>query len=95
MGCCGNTNAGILSYPGQRQVICYNLYSRLGIFRESNEPAFTPIPRVDPETRSLYIAFIPMERDERKIIEAVKSCPVLESAKGKNLSLKNLDLLSP
>ena len=87
------TNAGILSYPGQRQVICYNLYSRLGIFRESNEPAFTPIPRVDPETRSLYIAFIPMERDERKIIEAVKSCPVLESAKGKNLSLKNLKII--
>ena len=34
-----------------------------------------------------------MERDERKIIEAVKSCPVLESAKGKNLSLKNLKII--
>ena len=30
---------------------------------------------------------------ERKIIEAVKSCPVLESAKGKNLSLKNLKII--
>lgn len=84
------TNAGILSYPGQRQAICYNLYSRLGVFREDNEPAFTPIPRKDPISQALYIAFIPMERDERKVIEAVKSCPILDSARGKNIALKNL-----
>lgn len=86
------TNAGILSYPGQRQVICYNLYSRLGVFREDNEPAFTPIPRRDPNSQALYIAFIPMERDERKVIEAVKSCPILDSARGKNLALKKLKI---
>ena len=85
-------NAGILSYPGQRQVICYNLYSRLGLLRENNEPAFTPIPRKDPVSQALYIAFIPMEKDERKVIEAVKSCPVLDSARGKNLALKNLKI---
>ena len=84
------TNAGILSYPGQRQAICYNLYSRLGVFREDNEPAFTPIPRKDPISQALYIAFIPMERDERKVIEAVRSCPILDSARGKNIALKNL-----
>lgn len=86
------TNAGILSYPGQRQVICFNLYSRLGVLREENEPAFTPIPRRDPASESLYIAFIPMEKDERKVIEAVKSCPILDSARGKNLALKNLKI---
>ncbi len=86
------TNAGILSYPGQRQAICYNLYSRLGVLRENNEPAFTPIPRKDPVTQAIYIAFIPMERDERKVIEAVKSCPILDSARGKNLALKNLKI---
>lgn len=85
-------NAGILNYPGQRQVICYNLYSRLGVRRENNEPAFTPIPRKDPVSQALYIAFIPMEKDERKVIEAVKSCPVLDSARGKYLALKNLKI---
>lgn len=84
------TNAGILSYPGQRQAICYNLYSRLGVLKESDEPAFTPIPRKDPVSQAIYIAFIPMEKDERKVIEAVKSCPILDSARGKHLALKKL-----
>jgi len=84
------TNAGILSYPGQRQAICYNLYSRLGVLKESDEPAFTPIPRKDPVSQAIYIAFIPMEKDERKVIEAVKSCPILDSARGKHLALRNL-----
>ena len=62
------------------------------MLRENNEPAFTPIPRKDPVTQAIYIAFIPMERDERKVIEAVKSCPILDSARGKNLALKNLKI---
>lgn len=86
------TNAAILSYPGQRQVICYNLYSRLGVLRENNEPAFTPIPRMDLNTQTLYIAFIPMEKDEKKVIEAVKSCPILDSSRGKYLALRNLKI---
>lgn len=86
-------NASILNNPGQRQVICYNLYSRLGVLRESNEPVFTPIPRKDPNTQAILIAFIPMEKNEQKVIEAVKSSPILASARGKNLSLKNLNII--
>ena len=86
-------NASILNNPGQRQVICYNLYSRLGVLRESNEPVFTPIPRKDPNTQAILIAFIPMEKNEQKAIEAVKSSPILASARGKNLSLKNLSII--
>ena len=86
-------NASIISYTGQRQAICYNLYSRLGVLREVNEPAFTPIPRKDPKTQCILIAFIPMVRDEKKVIEAVKSCPILASARGKNLALRNLSTL--
>ena len=85
-------NASILNYPGQRQAICYNLYSRLGVLRENNEPAFTPLPRKDPNTQALLVAFIPMIKDERKVIEAVKSAPILASARGKNLALKNLTI---
>lgn len=83
------SNAGILFDPGQRQAIVYNLYSRLGLLREDNEPAFVPLPRRNPKKESIVIAYIPMEKDVDKVIEAVKSCPILASAKGKNLSLKN------
>lgn len=85
-------NASILNYPGQRQAICYNLYSRLGVLRESNEPVFTPIPRKDPNSQAIFLAFIPMIKDESKVIEAVKSAPILASAKGKYLALKNLTI---
>ncbi|MBO3443287.1 MULTISPECIES: YIEGIA family protein [Clostridia] len=83
------TNAGILYDPGQRQAILYNIYSRLGLLREHNEPAFVPLPRRNPKNESIMIAYIPIEKDIDKVIEAVKSCPILSSAKGKNLSLKN------
>ncbi|MGL4913740.1 MAG: YIEGIA family protein [Romboutsia sp.] len=83
------SNAGILMDPGQRQAILYNIYSRMGILRENNEPAFYPLPRRNPENESLVLAYIPVEKDVDKLIEAVKSCPILSSSKGKNLSLKN------
>jgi len=83
------SNASIIYNLGQRQAIAYNLYSRLGIYRDNNEPAFVPIPRRNPQNESIMMAFIPMEKDEEKIIEAVKSCPILESAKGKYISLNN------
>ncbi|MGL5314877.1 MAG: YIEGIA domain-containing protein [Peptostreptococcaceae bacterium] len=82
-------NAGIILDPGQRQTILYNIYSRIGIYREENEPSFSPLPRRNPEKESLVIAYIPMEKDIDKLIEAVKSCPILSSARGKNLALKN------
>lgn len=83
------TNAAIIYDLGQRQAIVYNLYSRLGIYRENNEPAFVPLPRRNPNNESIMIAYIPMEKDEQKIIEAVKSCPILSTSKGKYLKLKN------
>ncbi|WP_455538494.1 YIEGIA domain-containing protein [Terrisporobacter sp.] len=86
-------NAGVLNYPGQREAICYNVYSRLGVLREDDEPVFTPIPRKDPNTQSIFVTFIPIEKDEQKVIEAVKSCPILASSKGKNISLKDLKIL--
>ncbi len=82
-------NAGILMDPGQRQTILYNIYSRIGILKEKDEPSFYPLPRRNPKKESLVIAYIPVEKDIDKLIQAVKSCPVLSSAKGKNLSLKN------
>lgn len=81
------TNASTLYDPGQRQAIIYNIYSRMGLLREENEPSFVPLPRRNPKTEGLMIAYIPIERDVDKVIEAVKSCPILSSSKGKNLSI--------
>ena len=83
------TNIGTIYDPGQRQAIIYNIYSRIGILRENNEPAFYPLPRINLENGSLMIAVVPVDKDINKLIGAVKSCPILSSAKGKNVSLKN------
>lgn len=82
-------NSGIIYDPGQRQAIIYNIYSRMGILREDNEPAFYPLPRVNLDNGSLMIAVVPVDKDINKLIDAVKSCPILSSARGKNVSLKN------
>ena len=82
-------NAAIIQNPGQRQTIAYNLYSRLGLYRQKNEPVFVPLPRRNPKNESIVIAYLPMEKDEKAVIEAVKSCPIVSSAKGKNIGLKN------
>ena len=83
------TNIGTIYDPGQRQAIIYNIYSRIGILRENNEPAFYPLPRMNLNNGSLMIAVVPVDKDIDKLIDAVKSCPILSSAKGKNVSLKN------
>lgn len=82
-------NASIIQNLGQRQSIIYNLYSRLGLYRETDEPAFQPLPRRYAKNESIVIAYMPMDKNEEAVIEAIKSCPILSSAKGKNLSLKN------
>ena len=82
-------NAGTIYDPGQRQAIIYNIYSRIGILREEDEPAFYPLPRINLNNGSLVIAVVPVDKDINKLIDAVKSCPILSSAKGKNVSLKN------
>lgn len=81
------SNASILYDSGQRQAIVFNIYSRLGIKREDDEPAFVPLPRRNPKNESIMLAYIPIEKDAQKVIEAVKSAPILSSSKGKNLSI--------
>lgn len=80
-------NASVLYDAGQRQAIVYNIYSRVGLFRDDNEPAFVPLPRRHPQKQSIMIAYVPIERDVEKVLEAVRSCPILSSSKGRNLSI--------
>lgn len=82
-------NASIIQDPGQRQAIVYNLYSRLGLYRQKNEPVFTPLPRRNPKNESIVIAYLPIEKNEQAVIQVVKSSPIVSSARGKNIALKN------
>ncbi len=84
--------AGIIQDAGQRDAIIYNLYSRLGIYRESYEVSFYPLPRRNPNNESLVIAYLPLEKNVEKAIEAIKSAPVLSSARNKNLCLKDFSI---
>ena len=80
--------AGIINNPGQRQAIAHTAYIRMGVFRDADEPDFTPLIRRDPNDQSMVMPFVPLKKDMDKLIEAVKSAPVLETAKGKNIALK-------
>jgi uncharacterized protein len=85
-------NAGIINNPGQRQAIAHTAYIRMGVFRDADEPDFTPLIRRDPNDQSMVMPFVPLKKDMDKLIEAIKSAPVLETAKGKNIGLKKYNI---
>ncbi len=82
-------SSGIILNPGQRQTIANIAYSRLGIMRTPDEPDFIPLLRRNPKNESLVMPYIPIEKDINKLIEAVKSTPIIESARGQNWALKS------
>lgn len=81
-------SSGIILNPGQRQTIANIAYSRLGIMRTPDEPDFIPLLRRNPKNESLVMPYIPIEKDIDKLIAAVKSTPIIESARGQNWALK-------
>ena len=75
-----------LANLGQRQAIQHNAAILLGIRKDVDEPDFTPIARRNPHNGNVVMAILPMELDEKRLVEAVSSTVVLESAKRKPLS---------
>ncbi|GAA0707728.1 YIEGIA family protein [Paraclostridium ghonii] len=84
-------NSGIILNQGQRQTIANIAYSRLGIMRTPDEPDFIPLLRRNPKNESLVMPYIPIEKDINKLISAVKSTPIIESARGNNWALKRFN----
>lgn len=70
-----------LSNMGQRQAIQHNVFVQLGVRKDTDEPDFTPLIRRNPENGNLVMAVIPMEKNIEKLIDVVKSTPILESSK--------------
>lgn len=77
-------SAGIIGDPAQQQVMLHNVYIHMGIDRDVDEPEFTPIARTNPQDRSVNFGYIPLVKDERLTVEAIKSTPILDSSKGNN-----------
>ncbi len=76
--------AGVISDGAQQQAMVHNVYLHMGIDRDVDEPEFIPIARTNPKDRSVNFAFIPLVKDIGLTVEAVKSTPILNSAKGNN-----------
>ena len=71
----------ILANLGQRQAIINNLYAKVGIKKDIDEVDFTPIVRIEGKSGSLVMIYMPLEKEEKKILDAVNKTSVLESAK--------------
>ncbi|KAB3533262.1 hypothetical protein F8153_01070 [Alkaliphilus serpentinus] len=73
----------ILANLGQRQALQHNAATQLGIRRDIDEPDFSPIARINPETGSIVMALIPIDSDIEDFITVVRRTPILESSKKK------------
>ncbi|MGL5751984.1 MAG: YIEGIA domain-containing protein [Paraclostridium sp.] len=75
---------GIISDSAQLQVMLHNVYIHMGLDRDVDEPDFIPIARPNMDNRTITFAYIPLVKDEKLTIKAIKSTPILDSAKGNN-----------
>ncbi|SFS94139.1 YIEGIA family protein [Marininema halotolerans] len=69
-----------LANLGQRQAILHDLSVVLGIFRDTGEPSLIPLSKRDMEDGRLGILCLPEEKDVEKVLQVIRSVPVLESA---------------
>lgn len=73
-------NRVTLANLGQRQAILHDMSILLGVFRDSGEPALTPMAKLHLDTGDLAVFLLPLERDLNKSLAAMRRVPVLESA---------------
>jgi hypothetical protein len=64
---------------GQRQAILHDLSTRLGVYRDTGEPALLPMAKLDLRTGRLGILLLPREKDRDKIIRSASKVPLLEA----------------
>ena len=73
---------GVINDLGQRQAILHNLYIHLGIDKDVDEKDILSITRVNYETKSVLIPYIPLKKDLEVMIDVIRSTPIIETAKG-------------
>lgn len=76
-----NDNARVmLGHLGQRQAILYDVSTRLGVYRDADEPALLPQAKLDLRTGRVGLLMLAREHDRAKVLEAVRNVPLLEAA---------------
>ncbi|MEF9992576.1 MAG: YIEGIA domain-containing protein [Romboutsia sp.] len=74
---------GIINYLGQREAIIYNMFIHLGVDKDLDEKDIVTISKTDLNKYTVVIPYMPIIKDIDAMIEAAKSTPIIESAKGK------------
>lgn len=77
-----------LANLGQRQAILHDLGILMGVKLDEGLQQYTPLARLDIDSSTLNIIFIPLEPDKIFIKRAVERIPVLESSQHKPLKDK-------
>lgn len=78
-----------LGNVGQRQAILHDVSCVLGVYRDTGEPALTPIAKLDLGDGRLGLLLLPQEHDIEKAKKVIARVPVLESALRKPFQLSN------
>lgn len=75
--------AAVIWDLSQRQALSQSVAAIVGVKSDVGYPERTPLCRMDlPEGRGRAgLVLIPVAKDEKRILEAVRRCPVLENAK--------------
>ncbi|SFX01219.1 hypothetical protein SAMN04487866_101189 [Thermoactinomyces sp. DSM 45891] len=74
-----------LSNVGQRQAILHDVSTVLGVYRDTGEPALTPLGKLDLQDGRLGLLLLPQDRNVKRAIDIIGKVPVLESAMKKPL----------
>ncbi|MFA4885208.1 MAG: YIEGIA family protein [Desulfotomaculaceae bacterium] len=80
----GNARAAVHDI-GQRSAMAFTAAVILGTKKDIDIPEFTPLARKNPDTGEVGLYVLPVEKDLKQLIAAVKLTPVLESARSKPL----------
>lgn len=83
---------GIINDIGQQRAIMHNIYLHLGIDKDIDEVDIKSIARTDLNRKSIVIVTIPLLKDEVILGQVVESCPILDTAKGKQSAYKKKSL---
>jgi hypothetical protein len=76
-----NRNARVtLANLGQRQAILHDISTLFGVFRDDGEPSLRPMAKLDMNTGTIGVLFLPQEKDVERTYIALHRVPVLESA---------------
>ncbi|HHY75152.1 MAG TPA: hypothetical protein GX500_00045 [Firmicutes bacterium] len=77
-----------LASYGQRQAMLHDAAAVLGVRIDADSPEFAPQAKRDLKTGKVAVLIVPMDGDERLLLEVLRRTPVLESARGRTRFLR-------